>query len=1608
MTRSSTQRPNISSTTLAERRRGWMRRAALAAGVVLVGGLACGEDATGPAPPPPPPPPPPPVATTVAVSPGTARLSSVGETAQLSAEVRDQNGRAMPGATVTWTSSDPSVVTVDASGLVTAAGDGTAMVTAASGSASGSATVTVEQSAERVAVTPDTAALVVGDTVRLSAAAFDALGNEVAGASFTWSSGDTLVAEVDESGLVRGLGPGRATVTASSGTASGTALVSVDQSVERVSVTPDSASLLVGDTARLSAAGLDALGNEVAGASFTWSSADTLVATIDSGGLATGIATGTAEITATSSGVEGRARLVVTVAAPTTVAVTPDSVNLMALGDTVRLSAEVLDQVGRPMPGRAVEWSSGDPAVASVDSTGLVRAEGSGATTVTASSGSASGSASVSVMQSASSVTVTPAEASIGPGDTLRLAAQALDANGHVVAGAEFSWSSSDESVATVDGSGLVRGVAEGTATITAAAEELDATSEITVANPDRAVLVALYKATHGPNWVNSENWVTDAPLGEWYGVSTDGSGRVASLNLSGTYDPADNTALRHGLLGTIPPELGSLANLRELNLSRNELTGSIPPELGTLTNLNSLLLDDNGLSGPIPSELGNIISLKSLGLASNRLSGQLPAELGNLVNLVSLRLSANDLSGPIPFELGNLHQLRSLWLHYNRLTGPFPKSLLDVPISHLGWNCGAHGLCVPGTSEFVEWIAGIVPHDGPFCNAGDQSTLSNLFELTGGEGWAQTDGWLGGPALEEWHGVQTDSLGRVTVLHLSDNGLSGGLPAVVGNLTHLTELHIDGNTLDGPLPLSLTQLELAEFHYDGTTLCAPTDDGFRAWLGGIESHSGTGADCPPLTDRDILTILYEATGGADWKQNGNWLSDDPLDKWYGVEINHQGRVVGLNLMNNALVGVIPPELGDLTNLESLLLGGSRLSGPIPPELGKLSHLQVLDVRTVLSAGLTGPIPPELGRLANLRSLLLSRNRLSGPIPPQLGNLVKLHWLDVGSNELTGPIPPALGNLSGLFDLDIGSNHLTGPIPPELGSLDYLVVLDVASNDLSGAIPSELGGLAGLEVLELASNPALAGAVPASLRELRLKSFHAGGTDLCVPKEPEFEVWLETVSAHWIAWCGDIPMVYLTQAVQSHAHPVPLVAGDDALLRVFVTTTQDSTAAMPPVRARFYLDGAEQHPVNIAATSTPIPNKVEEGDLGKSANARIPGRTVRPGLEMVVEIDPDGTLNTGLGLPRRIPKKGRMRVDVLDVPVLNLTLIPFLLSGRPDSAALRTASGMAADPAGHDGLRETRDLLPVGQIEVTSHDPVISTSFGTGDVIRQVAAIRALEGGKGHYMGLASGSPTPVPGAFVGGWVSVSDLRPDVIAHELGHNMSLRHAPCGAPVGLDPHFPDADGSIGAWGYDLETGRLVEPGSPDLMSYCSLPWISAYHFVKALRYRRLDENVSTAIATPVTRSLLVWGGVDADGEAFLNPAFVVDAPVALPDSAGAYSVTGRDAGGGELFSLSFAMPVLADAEGASSFVFAVPAEAAWEGRLASVTLSGPDGEVVLDGETNRPMAILRDPASGQVRGFFSELSQDVGTAAAAAAAIDAEPGLRVLFSRGIPDAAAWRR
>ena len=1139
------------------------------------------------------------------------------------------------------------------------------------------------------------------------------------------------------------------------------------------------------------------------------------------------------------------------------------------------------------------------------------------------------------------SVTVTPSAATLtAPDATVQLSARVRYSNGHVVSGAAVTWTSGRPEVATVGSSGLVAAAGNGTATIAATVGGVVGTAAVTVAveSGDRAVLASLHAATDGPNWADDENWLGDGPLGEWRGVEADAFDRVVRLDLGGRRDGETGEWVPHGLRGPIPPELGSLSSLTSLNLRANALEGPIPPELGGLASLEELWLDGNLLEGPVPPELGHLSQLTSLSLSGNALDGPVPPELGNLTSLTSLGLSGNALEGPVPAELGGLWRLEFLHLDGNALTGALPGRLLRIGGLVRFRFAGNAGLCAPGTPEFVAWLDGIGDLGaGPFCNEADRAALTSLHAAAGGEGWTDSEGWLGDGVLADWQGVETDSLGRVATLDLAGNGLAGRLPARLGDLTAMTVLRVGDNALSGRLPRTLLDLSLRELDYAGTELCAPADEVFRAWLGAIGVLRGTGTECGLATDREILEMLHAATGGRGWIDSRNWLTDTPLGEWRGIEVDERGRVVALWLWDNGLEGRLPPELGELAHLEYLRLSDNALSGAIPPELASLSSLS---------------------------HLLLDGNGFSGRLPPELGGLPALEELRVENNDLSGPLPPELGGLARLRGLGLtGNPRMSGPLPAELTSLD------------------------------------------------RLEWLLAGDTRLCAPADPAFVAWLDGVHTRRVAPCAEAeaPAAYLVQAVQSRAFPVPLVAGERALLRVFPTAARATGAGTPAVRARFFVDGRETHVENVPGGSGKIPTAVDEGSLATSASAEIPGSVVRPGLEMVVEVDPDGTLDPALGVARRIPAAGRLAVDVRALPPLELTVVPFLWAPAPDSSILDAVRGMAADPEGHALLADVRGLLPVGALEVTAHGAVLSSSNDARRLMEETEAIRVLEGGGGHYLGTMAGSVTgPSGAAFLPGRAGFSIPEPGTIAHELGHNLGLRHAPCGGAGDPDPSFPHPDGSAGAWGYDFARGELVRPTTPDLMSYCGPPdGISDYHFANALRYRLFEARPAASAAAPAT-SLLLWGGAGADGAPYINPVFVVEAPPALPDSAGAYTLTGRTAGGTELFSLSFAMPHAADGDGASGFAFALPVEPGWAGELAGITLAGPGGSFALNDDSGVPAAILRDPRTGRVRGILREVPLPVRAAMDAAAAGSAGAEIEMLFSGGLPDAAAWRR
>ena len=507
------------------------------------------------------------------------------------------------------------------------------------------------------------------------------------------------------------------------------------------------------------------------------------------------------------------------------------------------------------------------------------------------------------------------------------------------------------------------------------------ASSRIVVAkDAEMDALEALYQDTDGDNWTNNRNWLSNAPLDSWHGVTTDRNGRVVELDLS-----------ENELNGTIPSELGSLTYLEELNLSQNQLSGTIPLELGSLNNLTTLSLFDNRLSGGIPSELGNLSNLELLALFENNLRGTIPSELAELDNLRWLMLSGNQLSGSIPSELSKLTNLGWLYLSENRLSGTIPTELENLT--------NLERLFLWGNQ-----LSGTIP-----------SELGNLTDLT--------------------------------ILALSDNRLSGAIPPKLGNLINLESLSLWGNELSGTVPpelenlTRLTQLYLADNRLGG---CLP-----EIWRD-IEDSDLDEIGLQFCSDRDVLVTLYEATDGDNWLENENWLSNRPIEEWYGVIVDDSGRVIGLYLSENELSGTTPPELGYLTKLEELDLAKNELRGTIPPELGNLSKLTLL---YLYSNQLSGSIPVELSNFSKLEQLVLSWNRLGGMIPLELSKLSELEMLVLSGNQLSGTIPSELGNLTQLKGLALHVNRLIGKIPVELTKLSGLEWLFLVDNRLTGCVP---------------------------------------------------------------------------------------------------------------------------------------------------------------------------------------------------------------------------------------------------------------------------------------------------------------------------------------------------------------------------------------------------------------------------------------------------------------------------------------------------------------------------------------------------------------------------
>jgi Leucine-rich repeat (LRR) protein len=274
-----------------------------------------------------------------------------------------------------------------------------------------------------------------------------------------------------------------------------------------------------------------------------------------------------------------------------------------------------------------------------------------------------------------------------------------------------------------------------------------------------------------------------------------------------------------------------------------------------------------------------------------------------------------------------------------------------------------------------------------------------------------------------------------------------------------------------------------------------------------------------PQSQRDALVALYQSTNGQAWVGKLNWLGAPGTEcTWYGVTCGDgETSVHQINLSANNLVGTLPPQLGQLSDLQSLYLVNNELTGRIPDEFGNLKKLEYLGLSDnhlegplpqtiggmtamididLSTNAITGEIPASIGNLTNATRISLASNRLSGQVPRDFGSLLKLEILSLPTNELKGAIPPELGNITSLVALQLQYNKLTGGIPPQLGKLRNLQQLELGNNALGGTIPVELGDLSSLTVLDL-TEAGLTGTLPPHIFDLaKLEKLHLGVNDL--------------------------------------------------------------------------------------------------------------------------------------------------------------------------------------------------------------------------------------------------------------------------------------------------------------------------------------------------------------------------------------------------------------------------------------------------------------------------------------------------------------------------------
>ena len=297
---------------------------------------------------------------------------------------------------------------------------------------------------------------------------------------------------------------------------------------------------------------------------------------------------------------------------------------------------------------------------------------------------------------------------------------------------------------------------------------------------------------------------------------------------------------------------------------------------------------------------------------------------------------------------------------------------------------------------------------------ARDCATLLGLHDTLVGSA-TLSPAWSVSTDIDSWQGISLEAM-RVSHLSLDQQGLTGSLPAALGDLDGLTQLSLLGNTLTGEIPSELGSL--SELN----------------WL---------------LLRSNQLSGVIPSELGALVKLNYLQLQSNSLTGPIPPEIGRLVKLKELRLSSNQLNGPIPPELGDLSALENLVIGNNQYESPLPATLTNLTGLTTLDVR---EGKLTGTLP-DLGQMTSLQYVYLQENLLTGTIPESVTRLGSLKWLILSSNQLTGSILDFSGMMS-LRSLVLDGNQLEGTVPSPVSDLPNLEEYVIHANKFTGSIPT--------------------------------------------------------------------------------------------------------------------------------------------------------------------------------------------------------------------------------------------------------------------------------------------------------------------------------------------------------------------------------------------------------------------------------------------------------------------------------------------------------------------------------------------------------------------------